>query len=260
MTEAIKEIKNQKLHNLRMQVFNPKKPFQTIVPIVLCAAIVAGIILLATSLSVFSVSEPIYRFDTGAKLEYTGRTTFEQDEDSGVIMLKNHGEKAELDHAPVYFTDDADRILLPAQMIIAWPEVRKNGRSSNNMLIEKTGDKLTAKVRSKDVDVSDAFLYDGDNTYVFLKPVKITIGLEEIELPAYSYAYVYYGLRMELYSPDGSINVVTQTGDEIITATAPDLSYEIDLSRDVLRTDEGEVLLITDPSLLNYVTDETGKK
>ena len=215
---------------------------------------------IANTISIFSVKEPIYRYDTGARLDYTGRTAFERDEETGQLTLKNSGKTEVLDSAPIYFTENKNKILLPAQMAVVFPDVRKHGRGGFNMEIEK-GDNgsFIAKVRGDSVDVTNSFLYDGNNTYVFLEPMTITMGLEEIDLPAYSYAYVYYNLRVEFISPDSSVNIITQTGEVIVLATAKDLSYEIDLSKDILRTNEGEILLITDPSVLSYVTTETGK-
>jgi hypothetical protein len=250
----------ERLHKLQQWIFDPKKPLHTILPIVLCAAIVGGVIYIANSVGTFAVSEPIYRFDTGARIDYTGRTTFENDSETGDIYMKNHGDKLQIDHAPIYFTENKDKILLPAQMAVIYPEATSHGRSGFNTEIEKKGDTLIAKVRNKDVDVSKAFLFDGNNTYIFLEPVTIELGLEKIELPAYSYAYVYFNLRMELYSPDGTINVVAQTGDTSVYAISKGDKYQIDLSRDVLQTEAGEILLITDPSVLNYVTADTGKK
>ena len=245
----------------KIRLFDMKKPIQTVViPIVLCAAIVAGVIYVANIISVFSVTEPIYRFDTGARLDYTGRTTFERDEETGELTLKNKGKTEVLDHAPIYYTENENKILSPAQMAVVYPDVKKHGRSGFNMIIERDSDgNYIALIHGKEIDVTNSFLYDGNNTYVFLEPMIISIGMEEITLPAYSYAYVYYNLRIELHTQDDSINVVKQTGEIIVLATALDYSYEIDLSKDILRTPEGEILLITDPSVLSYVTTGTGK-
>ena len=250
---------NEKLLKIRSRIFDPKKPLHTILPIVLCVAIVAGVIYIANAIGVYTVDEPIYRFDTGARLDYVGRTSFERDDESGEITIKNKGEKAVLDGAPIYFTDDPNKMLLPTQMAVIYPKARTHGRSGFNMEINREGQQITAIVRSNTIDVSKAFLYDGNNTYVFLEPMTIIMGMQEIELPAYSYAYVYYNLRIELYSPDESVNIVLQTGDVQVLAIAKDLSYQIDLSKDILHTVDGEILLISDPSILNYVTAETGK-
>ena len=245
----------------KFRLFDPTKPIQTVLPIVLCVAIVAGVIFVGNSINVFTVKEPIFRFDTGVRHDFTGRTTIERDDETGVLTLKNSGRKTILDSAPIYFTESDNKMLLPAQMVVVYPDTRKHGRSGFNMMIDKDSeDRYIAKVRGDDVDVTDAFFFDGNNTYVFLKPMTISFGIEEIDVPAYSYAYVYYDLRVELYSRDESVNVVVHTGEVIVTATAKDNSYEIDLSKDILRTSEGEILLITDPSVLNYVTSEMGMK
>ena len=245
----------------KFRLFNPKNPFQTILPIVLCVAIVAGVIFVGNSINVFTIKEPIFRFDTGVRLDYTGRTTIERDDESGVLTLKNNGKKEVLDSAPIYFSENKNKILLPAQKIVVYPKVKKWGKSGFNTVIERDSNgSYIANVRGHEVDVTDSFLYDGNNTYVFLEPMTLTIGSEEVVMPAFSYAYVYYNLRVELYTQDNSINIVVQTGEELVFATPIDLSYEIDLSKDILRTPEGEILLITDPSVLSYVNSGTGTK
>ena len=244
----------------KFRFFDPTKPIQTIIPIVLCVAIVAGIVYFANIINTFSITDPIYRYDTGARLDYTGRTAFERDEETGEVALKNGGRTGTLGSMPIYFVDNENKILLPEQMAVVFPDVRKHGRSGYNMVVEKDENgSYIATVRGDAVDITNSFLYDGNNTYVFLEPMTISIGLEEIDVPAYSCAYVYYNLRVEIISPDSSVNIIKQTGEVIVLATAKDLSYEIDMSKDILRTSEGEILLITDPSVLNYVTSETGK-
>ena len=247
----------ERLLKIRARIFDPKKPLHTILPIVLCVAIVAGIIYLANAIGVFIVNEPIYSFDTGARIEYTGRTSIERDSETGEITLKNSGEKVSLDHAPFFYAENPNKILQPAQVAVIFPEVRKHGRSGFNMEIEKRGQQLFAKVRGNEIDITGTFLYDGNNTYVFFEPMKIILGLQEIELPAYSYLSVYYNQRAELYSADESVNMVVQTGDVPVLAVPKHESYHIDLSKDILVTGEGEILLISDPSVLNYVTPET---
>ena len=249
----------EKLLQMRARIFDPKKPLHTILPIALCVAIVAGVVYIASFIGVFTVTEPIFRFDTGARIDYTGRSSFKRDSETGEITLTNRGNTVILDNAPIYYTENPNKMLLPAQMAVVYPKVKTHGRSGFNMIVERLGNQIKATVRSNEIDVTDAFLYDGNNTYVFLKPVTIVIDMQEIELPAYSYVYVYYNLRIELYAPDESINIVMPTGEALVFAIADDLSYQIDLSKDILHTEEGEILLISDPSVLNYVTAETGK-
>ena len=245
----------------KFRLFNPKNPFQTILPIVLCVAIVAGVIFVGNSINVFTIKEPIFRFDTGVRHDFTGRTTIERDEETGILTMKNKGNKTVLDSSPIFYTESDNKMLLPAQMAVVFPDTRKHGRSGFNMTVDKDSEgRYIAKVRGDDIDVTDAFFFDGNNTYVFLKPMTISLGIEEVEVPAYTHAYVYYDLRVELYSRDESVNVVVHTGEVIVTATSKDNSYEIDLSKDILRTSEGEILLITDPSVLNYVKPEMGMK
>lgn len=250
----------EKLLSLGQKVINPKKPLHTILPIVLCVVLVASIILIANSISELVIKDPIFRFDTGAKIEYTGRTAIKVDSETGEISVKNSGISEIIDSSPIYFSEDPGRLLQPKQVVVVFPKTKSHGKSGLNMQIRKDGEKVIAKVRARDVDISNAFLYDGENTYLFIEPVTIALGLDEIKLPAYSYISVYYNLRVEIYSPDESVNRVIPIMDTPVMAISNDLSYQIDLSKDILHTPEGDILLITDPSVLNYVNEKSGKR
>jgi hypothetical protein len=236
-------------------MFKPGKPILTIVPLLILAAIVAAIVFIVMRLGTYTISEPVYRFENGGKYEYSGTTEIKRNEENEAIYLKNKDENVPLEDAPIYYANDAGRVLLPQQMIYVDPVALRTGRTGYNTLVQIDGTgKGTARVNGKDVGIDRGFFYDGTNTYVFLEPVTIRWSGQTIDLAPLSYAIVYYNLRIELYSADGSTILVEQTGDARVEADSADGGFKIDLGTDVMNTGKGESLLITRPDLLDYLS------
>ncbi|MDR1028931.1 MAG: hypothetical protein LBL63_05875 [Clostridiales Family XIII bacterium] len=239
---------------LQRYMFKPGRPILTVAPLLILAAVVAVIVLIVTRLGIYGIDESIYRFESGARYDYTGSTEIRRDDDD-MVWLKNKDERVPLEAAPIYYGDDAGAILLPQQMIYVDPAAGRMGRTGYNTLVRVDGaGKGTALVNGDEVDIDKGFFYDGSNTYVFLEPVTITRNGETTELASLSYAVVYYNLRLELYSADGETVVVEQTGDARVRAISKDGGFNIDLGTDVLITDRGESLLTSRPDLFNYLT------
>jgi hypothetical protein len=240
---------------LQRYMFKPGRPILTIAPLLILAAIVAAIVLIVMRLGAYSIDEPIYRFENGARYDYAGATELKRNDESGGIYLKNKDENILLESAPLYYEDDAGSILLPQQMIYVDPATLRTGRTGYNTFVHVDGSgEGTALVNGEKVGVDKGFFYDGSNTYVFLEPVTVSWGGQTIELGALSYAIVHYNLRLELYSADGETIVVEQTGDARVQAAPADGGFSIDMGTDVMTTGKGESLLTTRPDLLDYLS------
>jgi hypothetical protein len=247
-------IQNFKLW-LQRYMFGSRRPILIIVPLLTLAAVVVVIVLVVTRLSTYSIDEPIYRFENGARYDYEGATEIKRDDSEGAVYLKNGGESVPLESSPIYYSDDADAILLPQQMIYVDPATGRMGRTGYSTLVRVNGaGEDTAIVNGSEVEIGGGFFYDGSNTYVFLEPVTISWSGRTIELEPLSYAVVYYNLRLELYSPEGGALAVEQTGDARVQATSGSGKYSLDLGTDVLTSSSGESLLTSRPDLFKYLT------
>ncbi|MDR1293204.1 MAG: hypothetical protein LBJ91_07425 [Clostridiales Family XIII bacterium] len=240
---------------LQRSMFKPGRPVLTVVPLLILAAIVAIVIFIVMRLGAYSIDEPIYRFENGARYDYTGATEIKRDDEDGAVYLNNNDESIRLEDAPIYYDDDAGSVLLPQQMIYVDTATLRTGRTGYNTLVnvDATG-KGTALVNRNKVGIDKGFFYDGRNTYVFIEPVTVSWGGQTVELQPLSYAIVHYNLRLELYSADGETVVVEQTGNSRVQAISADGGFTIDMGTDVLVTDKGESLLTTRPDLLDYLS------
>jgi hypothetical protein len=240
-------------------MFKKGKPAFTVIPILICAAIVAVIVWVVLQAGTYTINEPVYRFENGVKFAYSGRTDIRRDDDEGVY-LRNGGKDEPIGASPLYYADDKSRVLLPRQMIYVDPLSMKTGRTGYNTLVKLGQDgEDVLTINGRETGISGGFIYDGTSTYLFLEPMKIEWSGQKRELDALSYAIVYYDLRVEIYDPAGGAPVVEQTGpDRVIASSISDREggFRLDLSMDILRTGKGESLLITQPSLLNYLTPE----
>jgi hypothetical protein len=240
---------------LQRYMFKPGRPALTIVPLLILAAIVVAVVFIVMRLGTYSIHEPVYRFENGARYDYAGTTELKRNDEDEAIYLQNQGESVLLEDAPIYYTDNATSVLLPRQMIYVDPATLRTGRTGYNTLVQIDSEgKGTALINGDKVDVDKGFFFDGSNTYVFLEPVTISWNGQTVELGPLSYAIVYYNLRVEFYSADGKTIVVEQTGDMRVQAESADGGFKIDLGTDIMNTGKGESLLITRPDLLDYLS------
>jgi hypothetical protein len=242
---------------LRSNIFKSGKPLFMILPIVVCAIVVVVVVFIVSRIGVYTIDEPVYRFENGVKHQYTGTTEIKRDEENAAITLTNGGRSEVLENVPIYYEDDQRRILLPPQMVYVDPWTQRTGNTGYNAEVSIANPR-TVVVSGKSVPIGEGFIYDGENTYIFLDPMTIEYGGKTIDLPPLSYAMVYYDLRIEIYTPDGETAIVEQTGPVRVNADSKDTTdggYHVDLSMHIMRSKNGETLLITQPSLLDELSE-----
>jgi hypothetical protein len=239
--------------SLASRVFKPGRPLFIV-------AIAAGV-LIVTAIVVFFVlqigtvtfSEPVYRYENGVRFDYEGTTRLRREDDT--FFLRNAGTESTIPGTPLYFEDSA-RLFVPGQMMYVDPaNMRPLGRTGYNTFVQRTAQgTYVAEVNGSDVELTEGFLFDGQNTYVFLEPMTVMWGDKKIEVEPYSCAIVLYGLHVELYpAGGGSAEIIVEQNDFDVSAVAKG-KYTIDLSKDILRTEEGDLLLFSQPSLLEFLS------
>jgi hypothetical protein len=247
---------------MRTNMFKRSRPLFMILPIVICAIVVVVIIFIISRIGVYTIDEPVYRFENGVKYDYAGKTEIKRD-DKDVMTIVNGGGSAVLESAPIYYAQSPTRMLVPTRMIYMDPWTMRMGRTGYNTLLTVDGGSRSVNTDGRDISLGAGFIYDGQNTYIFLDPMTLEYGGKTVELPPLSYAMVYYDQRIEIYSPDGETAVVEQTGPVRVNADSQDTAdggYHVDLSTDILRSKNGETLLITQPSLLDELQQEASER
>lgn len=205
--------------------------------------------------------EEFYQYFSGIKREYSGKLEIiniknsESNKNEKTLILDNDATVS-LDATPMYYKNEVGKLFLPEKVEVVFPKLKTSYKFEDFSVLYKQNGKI--KVRryrdndSKAKEIEDAFLFDGQDMYLFLKDTKIKVGEDEYELPALSYAYVSYRDYIEFYDYDKDETVVLQGKEyeEDIKAYIDD--YVIDMSIDALEYEDVQQLLI---KKLDYIKD-----
>ena len=93
-----------------------------------------------------------------------------------------------------------------------------------------------------DMNISNAFLYDGVDTYFFVDDVTLTLGKKTIELPAFS--YVRCGFKSFVYVYDFEAKTMSKYTDIDYLVYASNNNYRINLSADNIDYNDTSILLM----------------
>lgn len=190
----------------------------------------------------------LYTYFGEVKLEYTGNSTLERTDEGTTI--KNGGEKKQLDSRPLY-REGADEAVLATAYVWLQPDGPKMCRveAFSELTYENNG--VTIRDGSLSAAGARGFLYDGEDTYIFLEPATVTAGDETIRVPAMSFAVVRYGETMNLYLKGESASRVIQLNGAETTASFEG-GASVNLGTDTVYLANGSwMLLITRPELLD---------
>ncbi len=186
-----------------------------------------------------SKDEEIYYYIDDILMEYTGKVTL--DRNNKITNLStNSGDWGTITE-PIYYKN-SDKVIFPNSMALVKPRDGIKQNKLNYYTIVKK-----EKVRSRlsninlDMEVSDAFIYDGLNTYFFLDDVELVYGNEKIELPAFSYVRCAYKDYLFVYNYDTKEMTAKRDITDVVTVNAE--GYSINLSTDSLLIDEESIIL-----------------
>ena len=224
---------------------NPLTTMLLIVGAVLIAGVIAY---LSLRLSSTQIEGYTFRYSTGIKVEYTDGIRLNRSRE-GEVTLTGGRDPEELESSPLYIGGEG-RILLPQQVMAVVPDGGIMGRLEYYDEISFDGEKAVLK-RPNPVELTEGFLFDGADTYVFLDHTTVVWGDKRIEVTPLSYAIVIYNQRIELY-PAGGEPLLEYTNGLDVTAECQS-GYSIDLGKDVFKGADSDMLLFSKPELLAKV-------
>ena len=190
----------------------------------------------------FSTGEyKLFQYVMGSKNEYS--VIVEMSNKKDITKLETKEGTIYLTSIPVYFLENRDKAILPAEMEIAFPI--ESGK------LNKVGSLATVYIDFGDVyikkgDVNkkleNTFLYDGNDLYFFVENTVVTVNGEEYKLPPLSYVNATYKGYVEIYNYDTDEYIYVEDVDGDVIAQAD--AYQINLSDDKLKCEDTEQLLI----------------
>jgi hypothetical protein len=247
-----------RLRRLGKRIFKPAHPGFTVGLLVLFVALIAVVIYLVMQIGTYTVSAPIYRYDTGIKTNLEGESKVFRSEMGALVNFTLHNQGAvyqlteprSLATSPLYWQEE-ERMFVPAMMSIMRPsQGAVSYRTGYYTELYRDKDGFVATIDNRAVRLDEGFLFDGQSVYVFLDDVTISLVGQVVKMPAMSYAIIVPGLRLELY-PYGGEPIVEQTG--MVSVSAIGNGYAIDMVNDVLQTGSEQILLFTTPSILDVM-------
>ncbi len=164
-------------------------------------------------------------------------------------ILENEDKLYELKSVPLYYKNE-DSIIIPNIVSIVQPDLYLTNRIENMSRIYEKNGQFLVNSDGDEVKVSDFFLFDGRDTYVFFEPITISWQNNSIELSPFSYITVKYNQSIEVFDRSTMNFSSIDTGICNVIAKMH-CKAEINMSTDILRREDGqEQMLFIQPNLL----------
>lgn len=193
-----------------------------------------------------------YQYFSGMRFDYEGTLAFRYNGE--VIDLGYNGIEIESNSVPIYFADKDNSALLPKRMALIIPRNRNTtylaerwseinvvqnttstggygGESVNYVPFLKFGNEPK-------VVETPAFLYDGDDMYLFLSDADVVIAGQQIRVSPLSFVTVDYGGDVEIYNYGANEDKIFEAVEGDVMAKLGE-GYNLDLSTDMLLYDNG---------------------
>lgn len=190
----------------------------------------------ADDISVYFIGT-LYKYDGKCKITYDGQNAvIKAGKDEPEIVLKDQ----------VLVADKGQRLVTPNSLIYHTGDPSNDLKRVNYFSDIYIDDEkhIVIERDNKKVIVTDGFLYNGADLYVFLEDMTLTIGEEEIQLKPLSYVVVKYQKSLEVYSSETNEYMTMASFGSDIKAVS-NRGYVLNLSTDLYETEENEYILFS---------------
>ncbi len=193
------------------------------------------------------INKNLYQYTADGRVEFKGTSKISR---TGQGSLLENGDKLyELKPVPLYYKDQ-ERILIPNVVSIIQPSLSLTNRLENMTEIYMEDSRYYISNDGREERVSDFFLFDGKDTYVFFEPITIKWLNNSIDLSPFSYVTVKYNRSIEVFNRSTGGNSLIDTGISNVTAKMRSKAT-INMSTDILIREDGqEQMLFIQPNLL----------
>lgn len=198
--------------------------------------------------------ESFFQYIEDRRIDYKADLTYSI---TGQIMeFKIKDLELGLDSTPIYYSEQ-EKIIFSQDMAIIFPN--KNGQMRKIKKYTPITNEWYATYLNNynsegenDIDITEAFLYDASDVYVFPSEVTIIVKGESYALSPLSYAKVSYRDYIEFFNKDTQEYKYIELEDDDYVIAKNDY-YEVDLSTDVLNIRGKEQLLLKNINYLDYI-------
>lgn len=239
---GVKEVERRRKHRLR-------KILMIMIPADLVVVVALLVLQFARIAGGYTVEGTAYRYYAGNKAQMADGTHLSLQAD-GTTWMDGAGVEGSLTSLPIYY-EDRQTVVIPSSMVYyeSGSSLAQRAECFTELNYLENG-AVTAVHGGKETSLSRGFLFDGEDTYIFLEPVTLSFDGYEIDLGIMSYVIADYRNNMMIYNrSDGSMSMEVPDGPA--TAAAESGNYVLSLYNDSLTLHDGsKVLLFTRPDLL----------
>lgn len=222
---------------------NKKATTQMTIVLGIVFALIAIVYFFFLNDNAYQMSADGFQIVSGEKKEFSKGVKFVYQENG--ITYQGAKDNEYLSSSPLYFNDDKNAILTAQEFVYVEGKSAKMRKTPTFSTI-----RLNQGIHCNNIRLLGGFLFDGNNTYVFLEKMSVKVNGREVHLTPLSTMvvngntiYFYYDNQRDQIEMD---YIYTDS----IIAKCDD--YEIDLINDILMIDQEEkVLLYTKPELLD---------
>ena len=183
--------------------------------------------------------EKIYYYIDDYRNDYNGKIVLDQNDNiSELLEIESSLKDIE---EPIYFVNQK-KVLFPNNMSIIRPTL---GFKQNKLIyfttLTKTDTYPILKNKGVETDITNAFIYDGVNTYFFIDKTVLKYDGNIVELSPFSYVRCSYKDYLYIYDYDTDSLTAIKDVDYIVYAESN--GYEINLSTDSLKIGDQSFIL-----------------
>lgn len=223
------------------------KKIGIIVVALVILGVAAGIYFMLT-IENFKTKEDAFYHVNGVSYEVSKDTKISNEtEENKVIIHKEEDFDLETSFGVPLYYKERDAICLMRQMAFYKPDQGSQfmiGKLQHFTEVELSGNAFVIKRHDAVGSESSGFLYDGNDTYIFLEPATVTYKGKKVKLSPLSYAVVYYDQWMQLYDYEtGEYILEMDMGESAKAACKGEKPFEILLGYDTVTYGENEFLL-----------------
>lgn len=181
----------------------------------------------------------------GEKQEYRGTTRLKYQDSSGEVRLENGNRLLLLYGAPVYAMESGD-VILSRKMIYSNYDTGLIRRVNHFARISCQDSVVSIRTGGKkDHQLNGGYLFDGENTYLFLEPVTVVWGDETLELSPLSCISVFNKQGFYYYSREDQAAAYISSEETVVKAVSEKGGYTLNMSSDIADLDNGKSFLLS---------------
>lgn len=191
----------------------------------------------------YNAEYPMYQYFSGVKTSYTGKVTLINDGD--IIKVESNEGIMDINDAPIYYQDVDNKVLITKNMQLFFPHLfNKNYKLKyfTNVFYDTEMSSSYFEDGKKNVFLEDAFLYDGNNMYLFLTDISVQVLDEKYDLSPLSYVVVNYQGEVEIYDKKADKYHMIELCEKDVLANLGE--YTINLSTDTVSNGDNSRLLM----------------